>query len=1197
MFSDLCAFNIRGLNNKQSFLKDFISFNKFGLLAVLETHVKVDLSSSISKFVAPHFSWIFNYDKHYNGRIWVGWDSLRWSLVLVDSSAQHITCKARCLVTNTEFVVSFVYAFNTVIGRRVLWNDLVEVKNSFPDNTAWCILGDFNACLNPSETNHSLYWTNSMLEFKDFTLQNGITDLSFSGHRFTWWDGNILSPICKKLDRCLVNDIWLQNLNYSHAQFGEKGLSDHCPVFVSLGISRIKIQKPFQLFQHLIQAPNFLEVVSSAWNDDIHGDPWFVLTSKLKKVKLAMKMLNVNSGNLQNLVETTRSVLLSFQAAMPDVPSASQFEAEKILIANLQKALSEEEIFLKQKSRVHWLKTGDNNNRFFFNSCKGRWNNNKITSLLDDDGQLHTSHQEISRVAVNFFSDLLGTESEVKEFPEDINLPKISEIHRNALCAPFTANDVLKSFKSMGKNKSPGPDGYPVEFYLTAWSVIGEDVVRGILHFFNTLHLPRIVNSTAIALIPKSRPAASIANYRPISCCNTLYKCISKMIAFRMKMVMPSIISDCQSAFVPGRLIGDNTLLAQSLCRNYHLNTGQPKCTIKLDLRKAFDTLNWSFLEQALEKMNFPSPFINWILACIRTCMFSVKVNGALEGYFAAKSGLRQGDPLSPYLFVIAMEVLTVCLKKFALSTDFKYHWKTKDPSITHIIFADDILLFSRGDVDSVNVLLNGVKVFSEISGLKVNPEKSAVFFGNVNQENRESILTATGFAQGNFPVTYLGLPLITSKLNARDCMPLVQKICGKLEDWTHIFLSYAGRLLLLKVVLFSIQGYWAAHLFLPKSILKKIQSLCIKFLWGGTQASKCAVKVAWKDCCLPKVEGGLGIRDIFEWNKASILYQLWRIIRPHHSSIWLTWIRKNIIKDKHFWTMKATSNSFSWCVKKIFNARSFARDFIRYDIAEGSLVSFWHDPWLDHMPLIDRYSTDIYSISDTNSNSMVGDFIRDNAWHLPPSNHTWIIELRDRINAVTISGLNNIYWNDVKSNFVNLSSIWNSIRITGTPQPWLNAVWHTLQIPKCSFILWLALKNRLYTRNRMISFGLNVDPLCVLCSTGFETGPHLFEECPFSKVVMESNVLTGDWANYVNGVFFNGSPSKAKKSLGFLFLAVAVHSIWRERNERIQKHGHKLNATCIRLQVKATVRNRVASSTWFQKKIGKDPSLILDLY
>lgn len=189
---------------------------------------------------------------------------------------------------------------------------------------------------------------------------------------------------------------------------------------------------------------------------------------------------------------------------------------------------------------------------------------------------------------------------------------------------------------------------------------------------------------------------------------------------------MPDLlISPCQTAFVQGRKTGDNALLAQSLCRDYHLSTGAPRIALKLDIiRKAFDTLNWVFIFKVMELMGFPQKYINWVRACITTDMISVKINGALEGYFKGNSGLKQGDPLSPYLFVLAMEVFTACMIAAVKSKDFSFHWHTKDSSISHLIFADDVLLFCKGNIKSVHVILDAVNKFANMSGLQPNAHK-----------------------------------------------------------------------------------------------------------------------------------------------------------------------------------------------------------------------------------------------------------------------------------------------------------------------------------------------------------------------------------------------------------------------------------------------------------------------------------------
>lgn len=144
-------------------------------------------------------------------------------------------------------------------------------------------------------------------------------------------------------------------------------------------------------------------------------------------------------------------------------------------------------------------------------------------------------------------------------------MPCLSTAQAEELAAPFTRLDVWNALKSLAKNRCPGLDGFTVEFYLAAWSIIGTDVCKGVLHFFQSLHLPRIVNATALALVPKQLSCTVMSDFRPIACCNILYKCITKMLAFRLKKVMPFLISASQSAFVPKRLIGDNILLVQAL--------------------------------------------------------------------------------------------------------------------------------------------------------------------------------------------------------------------------------------------------------------------------------------------------------------------------------------------------------------------------------------------------------------------------------------------------------------------------------------------------------------------------------------------------------------------------------------------------------------------------------------------------------
>lgn len=778
LLMDFCSYNVRGLNNKKSFYKDFINVKNLSLFAFLETHVKKESANSIASFLSQKFNWSFNSDYHDNGRIWLGWDPSIWKVMPLASSSQHISFSVTRMDTQESFFLSFVYALNTYIERRALWTDLLSFKASISINNVsrpWCLLGDFNVCLNLRDiSGSSSIWTTGMTDFKDFVFEAGIVDLNYTGAFFSWWDSNINSRVRKKLDRVLINDSWMSMFPLSRAWFPPRGLSDHCPAMVTTGVQRIRLRKPFQVSNHILNSPDFIATVKDAWALEVSGDPWFRLTHKLKNAKKSLIALNRSGGDLHAKVVSARDTLLHFQNSLPVNPNRDQFMEESRLCNELECCLNQEEMYLRQKSRIQWLHLGEGNNKFFFNACKSRWNSNKILSIEDDFDVTHTEHKSISKIAVYYYQSLLGTSRTVTPLDENVELPLLNDTQRNILEAPFTALDVLKILKSMAKNRSPGPDGFSAEFYLAAWDIVGSDVVSGILHFFHSNELPRIINANGVALIPKIDCPVNMSHFRPISCCNTLYKCIAKLLAIRMKSLLPHLISKNQSAFIPNRSIGDNILLAQALVKDYH-SPGPSRCAIKLDIKKAFDTLSWDFLFEVMKRMAFPDRFIGWVKQCVTSSMISLKINGSLEGFFSSKSGLRQGCPLSPYLFVIAMQVLTCYLTQdLENDVNFNYHWRTKEIKLSHLIFAGDLFLFCRGDRYSISAILASVHRFSAASGLFPNPLKSQCFFSNVNTEIIDSTIQRSGFQIGTFPIKYLGLPLISSRLKKEDCIPLV---------------------------------------------------------------------------------------------------------------------------------------------------------------------------------------------------------------------------------------------------------------------------------------------------------------------------------------------------------------------------------------------------------------------------------------
>lgn len=260
---------------------------------------------------------------------------------------------------------------------------------------------------------------------------------------------------------------------------------------------------------------------------------------------------------------------------------------------------------------------------------------------------------------------------------------------------PPTPEDITRVMKKLNANKSPGPDGLTSGFFKSAWSLLGQEVISSINQFFISGFLPSATNSTILTLVPKRQGASAITDFRPISCCNTLYKTISKLLVHRLKPMLPALILPKQTAFIQGRFLVENTVLAAEVVNGYHKNRGPKRITIKVDIQKAFDTVSWDFIFSCLSAINVPGLYLRWLRACICTPSFCIGYNGTVQGYFKSKRGLRQGDPLSPYLFVIAMNCLSILLNRAAEQRDFGYHHLCEPTKLTHLCFADDLLIFT----------------------------------------------------------------------------------------------------------------------------------------------------------------------------------------------------------------------------------------------------------------------------------------------------------------------------------------------------------------------------------------------------------------------------------------------------------------------------------------------------------------------
>lgn len=208
------------------------------------------------------------------------------------------------------------------------------------------------------------------------------------------------------------------------------------------------------------------------------------------------------------------------------------------------------------------------------------------------------------------------------------------------------AQETKEVFFSLPRNKTSGLDGYSSEYFSSCWQIIGPEVTKAVQKFFRSGTMLHQWNATTLVLIPNITNASSTSDFRPIFCLNTVYKVVSKLISNRLKAVLPRVISQAQSAFMHGRLLAENVLLATNLVKGYNSSTSESKAMLKVDLRKAFDSIRWDFILGIQKAIFVPPIFINGIAQYISTASFSVSINGASGGVFNSTKGIRQGDPM-----------------------------------------------------------------------------------------------------------------------------------------------------------------------------------------------------------------------------------------------------------------------------------------------------------------------------------------------------------------------------------------------------------------------------------------------------------------------------------------------------------------------------------------------------------------------
>lgn len=437
----------------------------------------------------------------------------------------------------------------------------------------------------------------------------------------------------------------------------------------------------------------------------------------------------------------------------------------------------------------------------------------------------------------------------------------------------LTAAKIWKVVKNMHSTKASAPDGMPAIFFQKYWDIVGGDVILMVQNVFWSGLLPRDINRSFVVLIPKVHGVSEFKHLQPISLCNTIYKIISKILTDRSKPLLSKIISSHRAAFVPNTWIGENVVLANELMHSIKIKKRVRGIVgIKVDMQKAYDRVDWVVITQILLLLRFLEKFVKLVLNCISSVSMELLLNGSVFGKIPMERGLRQGDPISPFIFIIMAELLSRMLHKW--ESDNKFHGVKLgrlSPLINHLMFADDIIIFFRANVDEVRNIQRCLHLYCKWTSQAFNREKSRCFFSrNVTGIIKANIKSWLGMKDLDKSTKHLGLPFVVGKNKSSTFDKLIMKIQSKFQTWIARLLSQTGRAILIKHVASSISVYSMSSFLLPKGWCENLEKLARGFLWkNDVQASRGFVPMSWRKICQLKRLGCLGFRNLWRFNKA----------------------------------------------------------------------------------------------------------------------------------------------------------------------------------------------------------------------------------------------------------------------------------------------------------------------------------------